>query len=261
MIRLHKVLAQAGVGSRRACEEYIQEGRIQVDGKVIREVGFQLDPLHHEIVANGEKIEKEEWVYYLLNKPKGVLCTNDPKDPRPRVTEMISERRRLFPVGRLDADTEGLILLTNNGALANKLAHPRYETPKTYFVKVRGKLTGATLEKIREGIWLDFGKATLPKVRLEKKGNKFSSITLTLREGKNRMIRRVFAKVEHPVVTIRRIRLGPLSLKGLPTGRYRCLKKKEIEDLLDYLENPPRPFVRKSSKNLKKNHPFLPLLP
>lgn len=250
-VRLHKILAQAGVGSRRACEAYIQEGRVQVDGEVVSEVGLQLDPEQHQIAFDGQEISREIPVYYLLNKPQGVICTNDPKDPRPKITQMIHDTRRLFPVGRLDIDTEGLILLTNDGAMANRLAHPRYEVTKTYFVKVRGKITPEGSEKLRTGVWLDSGKVSIPKFQITYASFKYSTLTVTLSEGKNRMIRRVFAKIQHPVVAIRRIRIGPLTIKGLSSGRYRLLSKKEVDSLLEETatEKPYSPTVQRRKKS------------
>ncbi|MEK7482902.1 MAG: pseudouridine synthase, partial [Planctomycetota bacterium] len=262
LVRLHKILAQAGIGSRRACETYIQEGRVQVDGKVVSEVGFQIDPEQHQISFNEQKISREAPVYYLLNKPQGVICTNDPKDPRPKITQMIHDRRRLFPVGRLDIDTEGLILLTNDGEMANRLAHPRYEVIKTYYLKVRGKMTPEDSEKLREGVWLDTGKISIPKFQITYSSFKYSSLTVTISEGKNRMIRRVFAKIQHAVLAIRRIRIGPLTIKGLSSGRYRLLSKREIDTLMEETASPksrPDPYQkRKKSSNdyEKKSQPY-----
>ncbi len=230
--RLQKILARAGVGSRRACEELVAEGRVTVDGETVAELGAKADPETQDVRLDGRRLRMEPHEYWLLNKPKGVVCTNrDPAGRRRAVDLVPGTKARLFPVGRLDADSKGLVLLTNDGELANRLAHPRYEVPKTYLATVSGKVTPEDVQALRRGVYLAEGKARAARIRLLKKGHNRSRLEITLREGRNRQIRRMLARLGHPVRDLVRTRVGRLSLRGLGSGRSRPLTPKEVKYL------------------------------
>ncbi len=233
-VRLNRYLAMAGVCSRRAADEWIAGGRIEVNGERIRELGFQVDPLTDEVHVDGESVQKEKPVYVLLNKPTGVVCTNARHEQKPRVIDLLpSVRGRLFTVGRLDLDREGLLLVTNDGSFAQAMTHPRHGVPKVYAIKVRGKVSPDVLQKARGGIWLSDGPTSGMQIRIERGGGKDKTfLKVTLREGKNREIRRVFAKLGYPVVELKRVRIAQLSLHGLKPGAWRFLGPQEVQGLL-----------------------------
>ena len=232
MERLHKILAEAGLGSRRSCERLIAEGRVTVNGKTITEMGTLADPEDDHIRFDRKPIRRQTKLYYLLNKPKGVVCTNSPDEKRPRAIDLLSRvKERLYPVGRLDEDSEGLLILTNDGDLANQLTHPRHEVAKTYRAVVKGYLGAEAVEKLQSGIHLAEGKTRRAKLRVVRRGRKQSVIDITIREGKNRQIRRMLARLDHPVISLRRTRIGPLEDPRLDPGQYRLLKKKELDQL------------------------------
>jgi 23S rRNA pseudouridine2605 synthase len=240
MERLQKIMAQAGIGSRRRCEELILSKRVTVNGKVVSKLGSKADSEKDEIRVDGERVRVERKVYYLLYKPKDVVCTSSDERGRPRAVDLVGDtHHRLFTVGRLDEDSEGLLIVTNDGALTNVLTHPRYKVPKTYEAAVRGHMTDADLRKIEEGVWLSEGKTAPAKIRLRSKGLKSSVVEVTLFEGRNREIRRIFAKIGYPVLSLTRTRVGTLSIDGLRRGRFRPLAKAEIQFLLDRLGPPP----------------------
>jgi len=232
-IRLQKVLAAAGVGSRRECERMISDGRVSVDGVVIEEMGTRVDPEQQEIHVDGERLRPpESKAYYLLNKPRGVVCTNHDDQGRVRAIDLIpGEARRIFTIGRLDVDSEGAILLTNDGAFSLAVAHPRYGVPKVYLVQVRGRMTPEDLERLNKGVWLSEGKAGRFQVRVRRVQTGSTWLRVTMREGKNREIRRVFARVGFPVKSLKRARIGHLSIKGLKPGEARRLTPDEVEQL------------------------------
>jgi len=220
--RLQKVLAAAGVDSRRKCEELILDGAVRVNGKVVDELPAFVDPETDVISVNGKKIHAAKKVYFLLNKPKGVICTNSDPQGRKNVPE------RIFCVGRLDADTTGLIVLTNDSELSNRLAHPRYELPKTYVVTIKGRIEGEQVEKLKKGIWLAEGKTGRAAVKILRRGHKESSIEVTIRQGLNRQVRRMLARVGLSVKSLARTRIGKLDIRGLGVGRFRPLTKPEV---------------------------------
>ena len=233
-VRLNRYLAMAGVCSRRAADELITSGSVEVNGKTITELGFRLDPAVDEVVVDGERVRQEKKVYVLFNKPTGVVCTNARNEQKKRVIDFLpAVKGRLFTVGRLDLDSEGLILLTNDGDFAQRLTHPRYGVPKTYSVLVRGRIGQKEIEKARGGVWLSEGPTQGMQVKVERAGNERSSIKVVLHEGKNREIRRVFAKLDLPVLELKRIRIGELNLHGLKPGDWRFLLAHEIKELLD----------------------------
>jgi 23S rRNA pseudouridine2605 synthase len=232
--RLQKVLARAGVASRRAAEELIQEGRVTVNRQVVTQLGVKVDPSRDEIRVDGQRVEVAPGrVYIMLNKPRGVLSVME--DPRGRraLAELVTVPGRLYPVGRLDATSEGLILLTDDGELAHLLTHPRYEQEKEYRVLVNGSPSEATLEAWQRGVLLD-GEPTAPaRVAVIRREKNSTWMRIAMREGRKRQIRRVAALLGHPVRELRRVRLGPLVLGTLEAGQWRYLSPKEIEGLQD----------------------------
>jgi 23S rRNA pseudouridine2605 synthase len=247
--RLQKVLAAAGAGSRRKCEELILSGAVEVNSKAVNELPAFVDPKEDIITVSGQKIRQEKKVYFLLNKPKAVLCTSSDPLGRKKAIDFIPSRQRLFCVGRLDADTTGVIILTNDSELANKLTHPRYAVPKTYVARVKGQVRGVMVEKLKKGIWLADppaqsiqcrkrhlrrtvrragGKTSRASVKVLKHDHKESLIEITVRQGLNRQVRRMLAKVGLPVKSLRRTRIGNLTAQGVPIGKFRELTKAEI---------------------------------
>ena len=198
-VRLQKALAQAGVASRRASEELIAAGRVEVNGKVVTEQGMRVDPERDTIRVDGSRIPPpRRHLYLVLNKPRGVVSTMDDPDGRPTLEQYVPRRQRLFHVGRLDTDTEGLLILTNDGDFANKLAHPSHEVPKTYLVEVEGLLDNKTLRRLEKGLTLEDGPIKPDKVKLVTRAESRSMVQITLHSGRNRIVRRMFDSVGHP---------------------------------------------------------------
>ncbi len=232
-VRLQKVLAEAGLGSRRRCEQLILDGRVTVNGKRA-ELGDRVIPDHDRIEVDGITITLGmERKYFLLNKPAGYLTTVKDPHRRPTVMDLIKEKERLFPVGRLDKDTRGLLLLTNDGYLAHKLMHPSSGVEKTYLVQAEGYLSPQGLSRLRRGIRLEEGTTAPAKVRvLARRGSRLL-LEFTIHEGKKRQIRRMCAAVGLKVVDLVRTRFGPLDLKGLKEGEYRPLTPQEVKRLME----------------------------
>lgn len=259
--RLQKVLASAGFGSRRACEEMILEGRVSVNGQRVEEMPVLVDPQADDVRVDGRRIRFERKVYYLLNKPKGVLCTQHDPSGRKRATDLLANvKERVYPVGRLDADSEGLLLMTNDGELAAALTHPRYGVPKTYRARVSGKVGPADVARLRQGIWLSEGKTRPSRVSIAYSSRTYSVLEITLREGRNRQVRRMLAKLGHPVRELKRIRIGPLSLRGLGTGRVRQLTPSEVQRLREHAipsKDPSAPVgrIRRNGRKKKAGSP------
>jgi 23S rRNA pseudouridine2605 synthase len=229
--RLQKVMASAGVASRRECEELILQGVVRVNGRVVDELPAFVDPETDAITVNGRPLEQPRRVYYLLNKPKGVICTNEDPQGRPRAVDLVPGGQRIFCVGRLDADTTGLIILTNDAELTNLLTHPKYKVSKTYVAKVAGRIDAPAVEKLRKGVWLAEGRTARAGVRVLKRGYNDSLVEMTISQGLNRQVRRMLAKVGLPVQSLKRTRIGNLSIKGLGLGRFRPLSKAEVASL------------------------------
>ncbi|ODT97984.1 MAG: hypothetical protein ABS79_06625 [Planctomycetes bacterium SCN 63-9] len=228
--RLQKILAHAGVDSRRACEDLILQGRITVNGKVVRELGTRVDPDVDVIEFDGQKVKIEKLVYYAVNKPKGYVSTNSDPSGRPRVVDILPEiPQRVYTVGRLDEDSTGLILLTNDGELANRLAHPRFGVEKFYRVLVAGLPSQEVLQRVTDGVWLADGKVRAKRVKIIGRQGEATNLELVLAEGKNREVRRIFAKMGHKVMNLTRVAVGPILLRGLASGESRPLTKEEIE--------------------------------
>ncbi len=230
--RLQKTLAAAGVGSRRQCEELILAGRVDVDHTVVTELGTRVDPERAVIRVDGVALPRPKRVYYALNKPPGVLCTNADPSGRSRAIDLVPEaKQRLFTVGRLDLHSEGLILLTNDGELANRLTHPRYSVQKTYRVVVAGHPTREILAQLRRGVHLAEGVAQVAGVQSKRRLKQSTVLEMVLEEGRNREIRRLLARMGHKVLRLVRIRIGPLRLGDLPLGEHRRLRRAEVEAL------------------------------
>ncbi|HEC03737.1 MAG TPA: rRNA pseudouridine synthase [Phycisphaerales bacterium] len=229
--RLQKVLAAAGVDSRRNCEELIVSGVVRVNRKVVDELPAFVDPDKDVITVHGKRIHAARKVYFLLNKPKGVICTNSDPQGRKKAIDLVRTPERIFCVGRLDVDTTGIIILSNDSELANKLTHPRYGLPKTYVVGIKGQITGEQVEKLKKGIWLAEGKTGRASVKILKRGHKESLIEVTIRQGLNRQVRRMLAKVGLPVKSLKRTRIGKLTSRGLGVGKFRSLAAGEIAHL------------------------------
>ncbi len=229
--RLQKVLAAAGVDSRRKCEELILDGAVRVNRRLVDKLPAFVDPEKDIITVNGKKIRAARKVYFLLNKPKGVICTNSDPQGRKKAIDIVHTPERIFCVGRLDADTTGLIILTNDSELANRLTHPKYGVAKTYVVKVKGEITPEQIEKLKKGIWLAEGKTGRASVKILKRGHEESLVEVTIRQGLNRQVRRTLAKVGLPVKSLTRIRIGKLTARGLGVGKFRALTSAEVSYL------------------------------
>jgi 23S rRNA pseudouridine2605 synthase len=241
MERLQKILARAGVASRRKCEELIVAGRVTVDGAVVRELGTKADAAASTIRCDGERIKAETPMHFLVNKPRGLVCSNVPEGGRPRVVDLIQGvEQRLFTVGRLDVESEGLVIVTNDGALANRLAHPRYGVAKTYVVDVDGTLTPEEIAKLKKGVYLAEGAVRFDDISSRSAGRGKSSVRVIIRQGLNREIRRAFAALGHRVRRLRRIAIGPLTDADLQPGSHRKLTADELA-ALDHDEAAPRP--------------------
>ncbi len=232
-VRLQKVMAAAGLGSRRACEQLIEQGRVAVNGKAVREQGMRVDPTSDVITVDGDRIATAPGQTVLaFNKPLGVLSTMSDDQGRPCIGDYVADRvDRLFHVGRLDADTEGLILLTNDGELAQRLSHPRYEVPKTYVVRVKGPVPRDLGKRLKAGIELEDGPVKVDSFDVMQAVGREAMIELTLHEGRNRIIRRMMDEVGHPVTALARIAIGPIALGDLRTGRWRVLGSAELGSL------------------------------
>jgi 23S rRNA pseudouridine2605 synthase len=229
--RLQKVLAAAGVDSRRNCEELILDGAVRVNRKVVDTLPVFVDPEKDVITVNGRRIQAARKVYFLLNKPKGVICTNSDPEGRKRAIDLVRTDERVFCVGRLDADTTGLIIVTNDSELTNKLTHPRYGLPKKYVVKVKGEISGDAIEKLKKGVWLAEGKTGYAVIKVLNRNYKESLIEITLQQGLNRQIRRMMARVGLRVKSLKRAQIGRLTAKGLGVGQSRRLSEAEVRSL------------------------------
>lgn len=236
MERLQKILAQAGVASRRKCEELILSGVVEVNGEKVTTLGVKADPAADVITVNGKPIKGEKKLYLMMNKMKGVITSaNDPQG-RKIVTDFLPGiKERVYPVGRLDYDTEGLLLLTNDGEFANLLTHPKHHVPKTYHATVKGVPHGSALEQLQKGIKLEDGMTAPAEVEyhnVDDTNSKEATISITIYEGRNRQVRRMFEAIGHKVIRLKRIKFGDVGLQGLARGKYRHLTPKEIQGLI-----------------------------
>lgn len=234
-VRLQKVLAAAGIASRRASEEMILDGRVEVNGRIVTELGTRVDPEKDTIRVDGSRIPApRRHIYLVLNKPRGVVSTMDDPEGRPTLSDYIPPRMpRLFHVGRLDTQTEGLIVLTNDGEFAHRLAHPSYEVSKTYMVEVLGGMDPRTLKRLEKGVTLDDGPVKPDKIKVVSRTEGRTLLRITLHEGRNRIVRRMMDAVGHPVERLSRTAIGPIMLSQLPPGETREITRDELGKLLD----------------------------
>jgi 23S rRNA pseudouridine2605 synthase len=237
-IRLQKVLASAGVGSRRRCEELIVSGRVSVNGETELPLGTRVDPLRDLIRVDGERVMPPSvHVYLLANKPRGVVSSMADEQGRPDLRSLVSGRpERLFHVGRLDTDTSGLLILTNDGELAHRLAHPSFEVTKTYVALVKGTVPDSVGAELKAGIELEDGTAAVDRFRVRDRSGGRSLVELDVHIGRNRIVRRMLDHVGHPVIELTRTAFGPLRLGGLSAGSVRDLTSSELGALFDTVE-------------------------
>ncbi|MBY0527753.1 MAG: rRNA pseudouridine synthase [Gemmataceae bacterium] len=244
MERLQKVLAHAGVGSRRHCEDLITAGRVSVNGRVVRELGTRVDA-EQKISVDGQMIRAERHVYWLVNKPRGYLCTNRDPAGRPLAIDLVPKAtQRVYTVGRLDESSEGLLLLTNDGDLANRLMHPRFGIEKTYLAQVFGQPTPEDMQQLLKGVWLSDGHVKAQRVKRLRTQGESTWLRIVLSEGKNREIRRMLARLNHKVLRLRRVAIGPIKIENLASGKARRLRGDEVQLLRDTVE---RASKRKAS--------------
>jgi len=239
LIRLQKLLAMSGVASRRKCEELMLDGEVEVDGEIVTRLGTKVDPRTAVIRVSGKRLPPvSPNVYLVLNKPRGVVSTMSDPEGRKTLSDFVSERpERLFHVGRLDTDTSGLILLTNDGEFAHRMAHPSYEVDKTYVAEVEGEVAKATLQQLLSGVTLEDGPVTVSAARLVTAGQGGakgrSIVELVIHEGRNRIVRRLLDHIGHPVERLTRTAIGPVRVGALRTGSLRELTSDEVGSLLD----------------------------
>jgi 23S rRNA pseudouridine2605 synthase len=253
-MRLQQFLAAAGLGSRRHCEEYILAGRISVNDVVVDALGSQVDPRTDRVALDGEPLRVTPRKYYALYKPSGYLCTHRDPGGRRRVVDLFpAQGPRLFTVGRLDENSEGLLLVTNDGEWAHQLAHPRYRIDRVYLVQVAGQPDRETLASLTQGLYFAEGRFKAESVRIVKTQGKSTLLELRLREGQNREVRRLLARIGHKVMKLRRIAFGPIRLGRMKPGELRPLRPQEVQTLRELLlksggEAPPRPRRRTRSR-------------
>jgi 23S rRNA pseudouridine2605 synthase len=229
-VRLAKFLAHAGVASRRHAERLVTGGRVRIDGRVVtdpaRDVGEDTT-----VEVDGSRVAPEALEYHLVHKPAGVVSTAHDPEGRPKVTELVESEARLYPVGRLDVDSTGLVLLTNDGALANRLMHPRYEVPRTYRARVAGTPSKQALHDLRKGVELEDGRTSPARAEVLTRAGRESELELTIHEGRNRIVRRMCEAVGHPVKALQRVSFGPVTLGRLRPGDSRKLRPHEVDAL------------------------------
>ena len=247
-VRLQRFLASAGFGSRRQCEELITAERVEVDGETVTKLGTSVDIEVDKVRVDGVLLKKQRLVYYAVNKPVGVVTTNRDPQGRPRVVDLVPPRDRVFPVGRLDRNSEGLILLTNDGELAQRLTHPKYGVRKVYRVSVAGRVETETLRQMRKGIYISDGFVRVEGVKLLKARARVTELEIVLSEGKNREIRRIFARLGHKVQTLRRIAVATLRLGDLPPGSHRILRSDEVNKLWASVDAAEKAFEADQAK-------------
>lgn len=234
--RLQKVLAAAGLGSRRACEEIIAEGRVSVNGSVVLVQGTRVDPAIDSVKVDGIRLDTQvEPRYFLLNKPPGYLTTLEDPHGRPTILDLFKEEGRFFPVGRLDLESRGLLLLTNNGFVAHRVTHPSFGVDKTYVVRVKGRVAPGALKRLREGVDLEEGRTSPARVKVVGREGDYTVLEFVIHQGWKRQIRRMCEAVGLRVTDIMRTRLGPLSIERLPEGEWREMSLSEVGALFKAL--------------------------
>lgn len=252
--RLQKVLASGGLGSRRDCEELIREGRVEVDREIVTELGTRVDPDTQTIRVDGVPLKLQRLRYFAVHKPTGVLSTSNDPSRRLRVIDLVDSRDRVFTIGRLDKESSGLILVTNDGELANRMTHPRYGVEKVYQVTVVGTPDREVIQKLRRGLVLAEGPVRPESVTVKKRLKQSTVLEIVLTEGKNREIRRMLARVDHKVVRLHRIAVGPIRLGQLPKGAHRELSRDEVRKLRTLVED-GLGRAGKKSRATKKSKP------
>jgi len=255
-MRLQRYLSLAGVDARRRCEDYIRDGRVTIDGQIITNPAHSVTPEKHIVSLDGERVTLPPLRYYLLNKPTGYLCTHNDPAGRARAIDLVpqAQKLKLFTVGRLDENTEGLLLVTNDGELANRLAHPRYSVQRVYEAQVVGIPSADTLRQLKKGLHFSDGKFHLSRVHKKSSRGKSTILEVDLKQGRNREIRRLFARVGHKIIKLKRIAFGPLRLGRVAVGKSRPLKDTELNNLRKFvaelkresLASPPRKDSSKS---------------
>lgn len=238
MERLQKIIANSGYCSRRKAEELILKNKVTVNGKMVNELGYKASS-KDDIIIDGCTITKQDKVYYLLYKPRGYITSTSDDKKRKVVTDLIPTNKRIYPIGRLDYDTTGLLLLTNDGNLANYLMHPKNKVDKVYLAKISGFLTGDEIKQLTNGVYIDGIKTAKAKIKIRKNDykNKTSLVNITIHEGKNHQVKKMFEAVNHEVLKLKRERVAFLDLKGLKAGEYRKLNPKEVKQLYNYFNN------------------------
>ncbi|MEW4487443.1 pseudouridine synthase [Thalassoglobus sp. JC818] len=248
-MRLQRYLAQCGLGSRRECEELISAGRVEVDGKTVTKLGANVRPSMQTVTLDGEKLKLERKKYYLLNKPPGFLCTASDPQGRPTVFELFPpDGPRLFSVGRLDENTTGLLIVTNDGDLAQKLAHPRYHIHRIYRAQVAGHPKREVFEQLKEGLFFTEGKFKVHNIKPIKKQGRSSWVEITMTEGQNREVRRLLARTGHKVMKLERIGFGPIRIGRVPLGQFRELRKDELGKLIEIVTRAQTQSPRQTKK-------------
>ncbi|MBN2527771.1 MAG: rRNA pseudouridine synthase [Deltaproteobacteria bacterium] len=255
--RLQKIMAQAGIASRRKCEELIQSGKVTVDGQTVTELGTKVDPTTQTITVFGQKLTKERPVVIVMNKPRGVICSVNDPEGRETVLDIVKEEGlRLFPVGRLDYNTSGALLLTNDGELAHALTHPRFGAPKKYMVKFRGAVSDNHLQQWKQGVVLDDGTRTRPVIDIARieESDGGTWVVVIIKEGKNRQIRRMADATGMQISKLKRVAFAGIDIEGLPVGKYRRLTPKELDRLITEYAVTPKDFAN-MDKPKKTNMP------
>ena len=238
MERLQKFIANSGYASRRKAEELIEAGRVKVDGKVVTELGTKVSG-NETVEIDGTVLSKETKVYYLLNKPRSVISSSSDKEGRKTVVDIIEDDKRVYPVGRLDYDTTGIMILTNDGELASLLTHPRNEVEKVYVAKINGILTGEQVRKLKNGIMIDDRKTICKRVKVKKidKLKNTSYVEISICEGRNHIVKRIFEALGYDVIKLKREKIAFLDLTGLKSGEYRKLSIKEVKELYGLIKS------------------------
>ncbi|MDI6605168.1 MAG: pseudouridine synthase [Thermoanaerobacteraceae bacterium] len=232
MERLQKFLAECGIGSRRKCEQFIRDGFVKVNGKIVKELGIKVEPLEDKVEYNNKIVKKsEKLIYIMLNKPTGYVTTVKDQFNRASVLDLIDIKERIYPVGRLDYNTSGLLLLTNDGALTYKLTHPKHEVLKTYIAEIKSIPSDIELEELRNGIIIDNFKTSKAKIKILKIKDNTSIVEVQIHEGRNRQIRKMFDYIKHTVIKLKREKIGEIGLGKLKIGHCRYLNDKEINYL------------------------------
>ncbi|MEE2640375.1 MAG: pseudouridine synthase [Planctomycetota bacterium] len=249
--RLQKILAEGGFGSRRECETLILEGRVEVDREIVLKLGTRVDPQAQTIRVDGQKLKIAHKKYYAVNKPRGVISTNKDPSGRPRVVDLIPTDQRVYTVGRLDKDSEGLIIVTNDGDLANQLTHPRFGIEKTYLIQVEGHPTREQMDSLVSGVYLAEGFVQIKSYLFKRKQKNTTEIEIVLDEGRNREVRRLLARIGHKVLFLRRVAVGSYLMEGIPFGDHRQLTTEEVQ-LLSV--NPKRKAGKKPKAGQSKVH-------